>query len=604
MRGFSTLIMLALFAVSSVVGQVPTNIFVTKAEADQILKGNYNPLNYTATQVISDHHQIICDAISNVSTDSLYSYIRKLGTFHNRNSGSDTVSATTGIGAARRWAHSKFESFSAVSEDRLLTSYLQFDQVICGMSEHRDIFTVLPGSDTADKSIIIIEGHIDSRCEDGCDITCKAHGIEDNASGSALVMELARVMSSFTFKHTIVFMLTIAEEQGLYGANAFAQYCEDNGIQIRAVQNNDVVGGIYCGATSSPPSCPFEDHIDSTHVRIFSQGTFSQLHRSLARSIKIFNQEQYAGVASVPMKVRVMNQEDRTGRAGDHIPFRQRGYTAIRFCSANEHGNADASNLGYTDRQHTVRDTLGADTNGDGVVDSFFVDFNYLRRNSVLNAVTTTMISEGPETPGIQVANNTSGITVTISSQTQYSAYRIGVRPSDSTTNFEAVYTIQDTLAFVVPGIVQGSTYFISAASVGSNGIMSIFSEETLAANASVSSNPGTPTVFSNQLNCNIVGVEKRSDNSAEIASLTIEPNPASTQIHVVVTIHQDRGINNPAFRITNITGQVVYHKAIILEGESADSIVNITGLAAGVYICAILSNREIIQSKKLVIQK
>jgi len=200
---------------------------------------------------------------------------------------------------------------------------------------------------------------------------------------------------------------------------------------------------------------------------------------------------------------------------------------------------------------------LGADTNGDGVVDSFFVDFNYLRRNSVLNAVTTTMISEGPETPGIQVANNTSGITVTISSQTQYSAYRIGVRPSDSTTNFEAVYTIQDTLAFVVPGIVQGSTYFISAASVGPNGIMSIFSEETLAANASVSSNPGTPTVFSNQLNCNIVGVEKRSDNSAEIASLTI-----------------------------------------------ADSIVNITGLAAGVYICAILSNREIIQSKKLVIQK
>ncbi|MFM8243385.1 MAG: M28 family peptidase, partial [Crocinitomicaceae bacterium] len=125
-------------------------------------------------------------------------------------------------GAARRWAFQKFSSFSAQAENRLIPSYFQFDKTICNVTQHRNVIGVLPGTDTSNHEVIIIEGHMDSRCENECDITCQAQGIEDNASGSALVFELARVMSKCSYKNTLVFMLTIGEEQGLYGADAFA----------------------------------------------------------------------------------------------------------------------------------------------------------------------------------------------------------------------------------------------------------------------------------------------------------------------------------------------------------------------------------------------
>ncbi len=98
------------------------------------------------------------------------------------------------------------------------------------------------------------------------------------------------------------------------------------------------------------------------------------------------------------MQVSVMAAEDRTGRGGDHIPFRQRGFSAIRFTSANEHGNA-SNGPGYTDRQHTSGDVLGADTNGDGEVDSFYVDFHYLGRNALINANAAVMAAYAPPPP-------------------------------------------------------------------------------------------------------------------------------------------------------------------------------------------------------------
>ncbi|PCH91285.1 MAG: hypothetical protein COB85_09310, partial [Bacteroidetes bacterium] len=451
MKHVQMLILSLSLIMSFTFAQIPSNIFVTNAEADLILKGNYDPANYSATQVIDDLDQIVCEVMSNISTDSLHSYLIKLGTFYNRNSGSDTLSTTTGIGAARRWAYNKFRGFSAASEDRLITSYLQFDQVICGMSQHRNIFTILPGSDTLDKSVLILEAHIDSRCEDGCDITCQAHGIEDNASGSALVLELARVMSQFTFKHSIVFMLTIAEEQGLYGANAFSQYCVDNNILINAVQNNDVIGGITCGNTSSPPSCPSENHIDSTHVRIFSATGAS---RGYAQYVKHLFEQKLQPIMDVWMDIEIMNQEDRTGRGGDHIPFRQDGYTAIRFCSANEHGDAGVSDPNYTDRQHTTSDILGIDTDLDGEIDSFFVDFNYLKRNAVINAFGATMIALMPPAPDFQGTTSTSDFSVEITSQTQHPKYTVAVRlSSNNDVNNDTTYSFTGSLTYSVPNI-------------------------------------------------------------------------------------------------------------------------------------------------------
>src|SRR5690606_24046638 len=240
-----------------------------------------------------------------VSTDSLFSYLLALQSFQTRNTGSDTVSATKGIGAARRWIYSKFEEFSNQSGNRLIPSYLQFDQAICDQPQHRNIFAVLPGADTSDKSVIIIEGHMDSRCAGLCDTACLAEGMEDNGSGTALVMELARVMSRYTFNQTIVFLLTVAEEQSLAGATAFANYVKGKGIKVKAVLNNDVVGGIVCGQTASPPSCAGLNAIDSTHVRLFSYGGFNSPHKGLVRFTKLEYNEQLRPHVAVPMDIIV-----------------------------------------------------------------------------------------------------------------------------------------------------------------------------------------------------------------------------------------------------------------------------------------------------------
>jgi hypothetical protein len=459
---------------TTIVAEAQTNITSTNITAEEIMLGNYDPADYTASTVIDQYDAIVSGIESEINPDSLKAYIIQMASFANRNTGADTISTVTGIGAARRWAYDKFAAFSASNDNRLIPSYLQFDQNICGMAQHRNVFAVLPGTDVTDNRIILIEGHLDSRCDGECDIACLAEGVEDNASGSALVLELARVMSKYTFKNTIVFMLTIGEEQGLYGANAFSAYAVNKGIQIEAVLNNDVVGGITCGQTSSPPSCPGFNDIDSTQVRLFSYGSFNSPHKQLSRYIKLQYKEQLLDLVDVPMTVSIMSAEDRVGRGGDHIPFRQDGFPAMRFTAANEHGDASLG-TGYTDHQHTSDDIVGVDTTGDMVIDSFFVDFNYLARNSVINGVGAAMAAIGPYKPDF--AMNTfdgPGFVIKIIDQTQYATYRVGIRTL--THDWDSVYTITGTIDTIYPPVA--ALYYVSVASVDSDGIESLFSKE------------------------------------------------------------------------------------------------------------------------------
>jgi len=126
------LILLFAIATSSSFAQI--NILSTNATADQVMLGDFDPTDYAATDVITDHDEIIAGINEQINSDSLKAYLFEMASFMNRNTGSDTVSATTGIGAARRWAHDKFEEFSAANDNRLIPSYLQFDQVICSMA--------------------------------------------------------------------------------------------------------------------------------------------------------------------------------------------------------------------------------------------------------------------------------------------------------------------------------------------------------------------------------------------------------------------------------------------------------------------------------------
>ena len=555
-----------------------TSILCTNPIAENILTGDYDPTDYAATEIINDHDDIIQGIQDLVNPDSLKSYLMQLSSFGNRNTGSDTLSDDFGMGATRRWAYAFFETISAANDNRLVPSYLQFDQTICGMSRHRNVFAVLPGSDLADHEVILIEGHVDSRCAGACDIVCDAHGMEDNGSGSALVLELARVMSKYTYEKTIVFMLTTGEEQGLYGANAFSQYCVDQEIPIKAVLNNDVIGGIICGETSSAPSCPGENEIDSTQVRFFTEGGFNSQHKQLARFVKLQYQEELLPIVTVPMQLTVMSAEDRVGRGGDHIPFRQDGFRAMRFTSAHEHGDAGVGG-DYHDRQHTSDDILGVDTDGDMELDSFFVDFNYLSRNAVINGVAASMIAIGPKTPDFRIETfEGPGIIVRISEETDYDQYRIGLRTT--TNDWDSVYVMEGVLDTIFPP--ETDNYIISVASLDENGIESLFSHEIAFLNTELSLN-------------------ENGDGGKSFELLQNRPNPFDEATIIGVKVNRKMDYQSAQIIIRDMNGKQIEILPIDLSGEMNEVLYRHGYGQIGTFIYSLVVDGEELASKRMI---
>lgn len=579
-----------------------SNISLTSSEAENILTGNYDPASYQAGVVITDHRQIICELDNSVSTDSLKAYLEVLETFQTRHTYSDTVSPIHGIGAARRWVYSKFKQFRSRNDNRLIPAYLEFDRLagLCGDGlGFKNVLGVLPGTDTTDPSVIILEAHMDSRCESNCDTSCYAPGMDDNGSGTALVMELARVMSRYSFKHTLVFMLTVGEEQGLYGADAMSLYCLNNNVSVRAVQNNDVIGGVICGATSSPPSCPFEDHIDSTHVRLFSHGNFAFEHRSFARTIKMYNEEKLSPISSVPMTINIIGQEDRVGRGGDHIPFRQDGFRNVRFTSANEHGHG-APGAGYTDRQHTVNDILGIDTDNDNAIDSFYVDLNYLRRNAMINGSSATLLAQGPDAPGFILHDEPGGLRVEITSLTSMPEFRVGMRTT-ANIEFEQVYSFSGT-SFVIPGQVMGSNYFVSVAAIDGNQIMGPFTAEQRAiTDANTASAPQDS--LPHKLSCASVGIKEiRKSRNRALQLLPCTPNPLLDYTNISVRVSKEIAYGEAVIKVKDSKGVEVASLPIVLKPGESTIRYEHQG-ASGVYYYSLVVDRQVIKTMKMIVE-
>lgn len=569
---------LAIVSLVNIHSFAQADIHFTNPLISDVLSGNYNPLDYAATEVIDDPEIISTALLQHINPDSLKNLLLEMRTFENRNTGSDTVSLTRGIGAARTWVLNKFNSYSAANENRLLTGYLQFDQEVCDVTRHKNIVAVLPGRDATDPAPIIIEGHIDSRCADVCDIECSAEGMEDNGSGTALVMELARVMSRFTFDHTIIFMATIGEEQGLVGAYAFATHAVHEDIPIKAVLNNDIVGGILCGETSSPPSCPGLNNVDSTQVRLFSYGSFNSPHKALARFIKLEYDEMLRNKSDVPMMLTIMSAEDRTGRGGDHIPFRQNGFPAMRFTSANEHGNADVSDPEYHDRQHTSDDILGVDTDGDQEIDSFFVNFNYLARNAAINANAAAMAASGPDAPSIySVGQDGDFLYIEIEDTLDYNHYVVGLRVN--THDFDTLYYIEGGKSGVFELPSRELNIFISSASIDEKGVESLFSEEKLVKLTAIN----------------------EPDQKEAVELLQNKPNPFDESTTISFIINDPSSIREASIVITDMNGKKVKELPVEIR-EGLNEVLFTHGYnMTGAYFYSLVINGAIAATKKMV---
>lgn len=558
-----------------------TNMFISNPLAEEILLGNYQADQYVAKLVIDSKIEIMETISNDVSRENLLELLEFLDTFHNRNTGSDTLSLTTGIGACRTWIKSYFDLISKENDNRLITGYLEFDANVCGMGHHKNPFAILPGKDTSLHEILVIEGHFDTRNSDGCDTQGYTPGSDDNGSGTVLVMETARIMAKYTFDRTILFTTTTGEDQGLWGAKAWASYLSENNIDVMACLNNDVVGGIFCGKTSSPPSCPYYGHVDSTHVRVFSyvqsNSTYSNSpHKQLARLIKIIQEEEVNPYLKTPMTVNIMATEDRSGRSGDHIPFRQKGFPSIRFCSANEHGNGRGT---YPDRQHSTRDVLGIDSNDDGQWDTLYVDPSYLRRNTFINAATLANLANSTPEQEYSFTPITSGVRIDIENpDSEIDGYRVGIRYRLSRShNFDEIkyYNSSDAINVILE---PGSRSYISIAAI-KDGFTGKFSSEYA---LSLTGNEILP--YSN-----------------EISNVDFFPNPANDILKIVIS--SDGYLSDtPRVNVYDLMGRKLLTQEIqIISGNKNISEVDISSLDAGIYMVGLELNGIRFKSHRLI---
>ncbi len=337
-------------------------------------------------------NQTVIKIIQEISADSIKRNIEKLVSFHTRHSLSDTLHPSRGIGSARRWIKSELERYSKQSGGRLK---VEFDEFIAPAGPRvpkpvkmANVVALLPGKIYKDK-IYIVSAHYDSRASNALDSTSFAPGANDDGSGTSAVLELARVLSKYEFDFTIMFVLFAGEEQGLLGSRHFAKKLKDSGITVLGVLNNDIIGNIEGG----------NGVIDNIRVRVFSEGLplfrdenslrlISQIglendspSRQLARYIKDVA-ERYLD----NFEVKLIFRRDRFLRGGDHIPFNEQGFPAVRISEMNEN---------YARQHQDVRTEKGVKY-GDLPE---FVDYNYCANIARMNAIALYHLANAPLPP-------------------------------------------------------------------------------------------------------------------------------------------------------------------------------------------------------------
>ena len=200
------------------------------------------------------------------------------------------------------------------------------------------------------------------------------------------------------------------------------------------------------------------------------------MNKALGRFIKGQYDQWIKPTAKMPMTITILDPTDRTGRGGDHMPFSEGGIPAIRFTESYENGDGSPT----SGRQHNSNDIIGDDTNADGKIDKFYVNFDYLARNVQINAIGLIGGALGPQVPDFTLSEPLPQryIRVTVTAPTSpVGSYKIAVRNSGN-NDFAVAYTLKDSLNFTVPGTVAGRTYYIAMAAVDANGAQSLYSQE------------------------------------------------------------------------------------------------------------------------------
>ena len=332
--------------------------------------------------------------VAEINARNIEATIRKLVSFGTRNTLSEQNNPNRGIGAARDWLYGEFQKAAAQSGGRMTVEKQSFEQAKAARVPEPTMLTnivaTLKGTQPESTNrVYVVSGHYDSMCSSPTDAKCDAPGANDDASGTAAVLEMARVMAKYNFDATIVFMTVPGEEQGLLGATYFAEQAKKNNMDIEAMFTNDIIGNTLGGNGVR----------ERRTVRLFSEGVPSnetQQEATTRRSVGGENDSQSRQLARfikevgeryVPtMKVWMIYRRDRYGRGGDHQPFLERGYAAVRFTETNEE---------YRHQHQNVRVENGIQY-GDLPQ---FVDFDYIANVARVNATALAALASAPARP-------------------------------------------------------------------------------------------------------------------------------------------------------------------------------------------------------------
>ena len=332
--------------------------------------------------------------LMDVSADSLERYDAGLVSFGTRHTLSTQDDPNRGIGAARDWIKSEFDKIAATSGGRMtveLQSYIQQPVPrVPTPTRITNVMATLRGTDpTSADRVYVVGAHYDSRVTDVLNATSDAPGANDDASGTAAVLELARVFAPHPTEATIVFVAFAGEEQGLLGSDHFAQLAQDNGWNIQGVLNMDIIGSPDGGNGFREPrvirllneGVPTAETPQQTSRRQSLGGENDGISRQLARYVKETGEN-----GATAMNVKLIYRRDRFGRGGDQISFLQRGWAAVRFSEPNEN----------FDHQHQdVRVEDGRQI-GDLIE---FVDFDYLARVTRVIGSSLAALARAPRAP-------------------------------------------------------------------------------------------------------------------------------------------------------------------------------------------------------------
>ena len=330
--------------------------------------------------------------------------IRQLVSFGTRNTLSEQNDPKRGIGAARDWLYAEFLKAAEASNGRMTVEKQSYEQPKAQRVPQPTIITnvvaTLKGSQPeATDRVYVVSGHYDSMCNSPTDAKCDAPGANDDASGTAAVLEMARVMAKFEFDATIVFMAVAGEEQSLLGSTHFAEQAKQKNWNIDAMFTNDIIGNTLGGngmrnrntVRVFSEGVPTNETTAEAGTRRSVGGENDSPSRQLARFIK-----ETAEPFVQPMTVMMVYRRDRYGRGGDHIPFLERGYPAVRFTETNEdfrhqHQNVRVENsVQYGDLPQ-------------------FVDFAYVANVARVNASALAMLASAPARPkGVTIVSRLS----------------------------------------------------------------------------------------------------------------------------------------------------------------------------------------------------